>query len=264
MKKQRPTLFIGVILVLLIAVLGYVFIELNADVVTPSVILPGPDAAVSGQPDADRQSAFAQVTPETVQAVVATIRRPDGYSRSVTVEDFWGDGSSSVSEFSIQVSGTSSKITAASRQGLKYILVTDGGTWIWYDRTDADAFYAPPGDPHEADAWLRTLTYEQFLELPPESITAAGYGERGGVWCVYATYPSAHFGYETTLWISVNDGLLYAAEVYDGETLIYRMTGGAVDLTIPDDSVFTPPATDNAPEAAYAAASQNFARAGQS
>lgn len=260
MKLKKPTAFIAAIIILLVVVLAYIFIELNSDVPTAQVVLPDPDTAVSSQPGDDGQAAYAQVTPDTVQSVIAAIRRPDGYTRTVTVEDFWGTDNTSVSDFTIQVSGTSSRITAASGRGLKYILVTDAGTWIWYDGTGDDAFYAPPGGASDADAWLRTLTYEDFLELPPKEILAAGYAEHNGIWCVYASYPSSHFGYETTLWISVSDGLLCATEIYDGEQLIYRMTGGAVDTAIPDDSVFTPPATANAPADAYDAGSQTFAR----
>lgn len=255
MKHKRPTLFIAVTVLLLAAVLTYITVILNSPVNTSPVELPNTDRAEGPQvPDGDAAQ-YAAVTPETVQAVIASIVRPDGYSRSVTVEDFWNGGSAETG-FSVQVSGPSTKITAASPQGLKYILTTENGTWVWYDGADS-AFFSPAAGAHDGDQWLRMLTYEDLLDLSPEDITAAGYEDHGGVWCVYAGYDTPYFGYHTTVWVSASDGLLSAAEIYDGETLIYRMTGGPADLAIPDDSVFIPPETDNAPKSAYRIATAN-------
>lgn len=249
MKHKRPTVFIAATVLLLAAVLIYIAVTLNSPVPTPVVELPNRDQTQGPQVSDTVQAQYAAVTPETVQAVIASMARPDGYSRTVTVEDFWADGSAAA-DLSVQVSGTGTKITAASRQGLKYILTTETGTWIWYDGNE-DAYFADGNAPHDGDQWLRMLTYEDLLGLSPDEITAAGYEEHNGVWCVYASYDTSNFGYHTTLWVSAVDGLLAAAEIYDGETLIYRMTGGSVDTAIPDDSVFLPPQTDAAPASAY-------------
>lgn len=249
MKKNRPSIFVVAIVVLLIALVIYILVTLNSPVPTFPVELPKTDNA----PDTDIAdyplSQYAEVTPKTVQAVIASMVRPEGYTRSVKVEDFWGDNTAAT-EFTVQVSGVSTKITTLSQWGIKHILATETGTWIWYDAFD-EAFYTDAASPHEGDQWLRILTYEDLLGLSPEEITDAGYGEHNGVWCVYASYDTPNFGYHSTLWISAVDGLLNAAEIYDGETLIYRMTCGTADTTIPDDSVFIPPATENAPADAY-------------
>ena len=78
MKLKKPTAFIAAIIILLVVVLAYIFIELNSDVPTAQVVLPDPDTVVSSQPGDDGQAAYAQVTPDTVQSVIAAIRRPDG------------------------------------------------------------------------------------------------------------------------------------------------------------------------------------------
>lgn len=260
MKKKKPPIFLVGIIILLATVLIYIFVELNSDVPTASVVLPDTDRVSTEEVSAEDETRFAQVTPETVQAVIAAISRPDGYSRVVTVEDFWGDGSSA-DQFTIQVSGTSSKITVVSEKEQKYILVTDAGTWIWYDGIPDDAYYTPTSNTYDGDQWLRTLTYEDLLKMPAEDITAAGYEEHNGIWCVYASYETPNFGYSGTVWVSVTDGLLCAAEIYDGDALIYRMTGGTADTSVPDDSLFIPPQTANAPESAYGATAQHFAAA---
>ena len=57
---------------------------------TPAVTLPS--AAAASGTDA---GSLAAVTPETVQAVIKTLSRPNSYSRSVTAEDYFSGGSSS-------------------------------------------------------------------------------------------------------------------------------------------------------------------------
>ncbi len=242
MKRKQPPVLFAAIALLLVAVVAYVIIELNSSVETAPVILPD-IAQTQTSPGAEQSAAYAQVTPETVQAVIGTLRRPEGYTRTVTVEDFWGEDSSHAMDLTVQVSGNNSRITALTTGGLKYILVSPSGTWIWYEG-EKDVFRAPPKAAYDGDQWLRSLTYEELMELSPEEITAAGYEEHNGVWCVYASYRTPRFDYDTTVWVSVTDGLLSAAEIYDGDAIIYRMTAGATDLTVPDDSVFLPPDGD--------------------
>ncbi len=255
MKHKRPTVFIAATVLLLAAVLIYIVVTLNSPVPTPPVELPDENRLEGPQVSDNMLAQYASVTPETVQAVIASMVRPDGYTRSVTVEDFW-NGGASAAEFTVQASGTSTKITSITQQGMRYVLTTENGTWIWYDGSD-QAFFSEDATPWDGDQWLRTLTYEDLLSLSPQKITAAGYEEHNGIWCVYASYDTANFGYHTTLWVSAADGLLAAAESYDGETLIYRMTGGTVDASIPDDTVFLPPKTDAAPASAYRISTAN-------
>lgn len=255
MKHNRPTVFIAVTVVLLAAVLVYIIVTLNSPITTPVVELPDRNKVQGPQISDSAMTQYASVSPENVQDVIASMSRPDGYTRQVAVEDFWGSDSA-VTEFSLQVSGTSTKITTPAVNSMKYILTTETGTWIWYDDNDT-AFFSQQSAPHDGDQWLRILTYEELLGLSAEEITSAGYEAHNGIWCVFASYDTPNFGYHTTIWVSAADGLLSAAEIYDGEELIYRMTGGAADLTIPDDSVFIPPKSDMAPASAYRFATAN-------
>jgi len=240
MKHKRSTFFFVMIALLLVLVIAYVVIELNADADTAPVILPNSDQ-VTGSPTPADAALYAQITPETVQAVIAAIHRPEGYTRTVSVEDFWGENTSQVTDFTVQVSGQKAKILTLTSAGIKSILVTEDGTWIWYGDDEKNAFHTSSTVGYDGDQWLRSLTYEELLDLPADAITAAGYEEYDGIWCVYASYQTTYFGYDCTVWVSVADGLLRASEIYDDGTLIYRMTGGAVDTAIPDDSFFAPP-----------------------
>ena len=241
MNRKHPTILFAAIGVLLILVIAFTIIELTSSAETVPVELP-PVTTETAAPGDANSSAYAKVTPKTVQAVVQTLHRPEGYSRTVTVEDFWGDDASDSTEFTVQVSGSNSKITTGSGNNTKHILVTDDGTWIWYGNSGSNAAYLQPKASYSGDQWLRSLTYEDLLELPADAIESAGYEAHNDVWCIYASYRTEHFGYLCTVWISAADGLLAAAEIHDGDTLIYRMTGGTVDSTVPNDSVFDPPA----------------------
>ena len=57
-----------------------------------------PDTSTSAGDSAERPSGgsaiqVVEVTPETVQAAIATLHRPAAYSRSMTVEYLWNGGS---------------------------------------------------------------------------------------------------------------------------------------------------------------------------
>jgi len=83
---------------------------------------------------------LAEVTPETVQAVVGTLKRPDGYERQLTVTSFWSDGS-----FTWQVSvwqkGEAVRIRIESEDGTRparNLLLRSGILNIWYGDSEED------------------------------------------------------------------------------------------------------------------------------
>ena len=122
---------------------------------------------------------------------------------------------------------------------MKHILLRGADKWIWY--SDAEGVYTGPAHDGDADGYQTIPTYEDLLALPVEDILDAGYTEYDGASVIYARYRSGPFGYETTCYVSDETGLLIGAETYDGEVLIYAMRSGPVEITTPDESVFTPP-----------------------
>ena len=74
-----------------------------------------------------------------------------------------------------------------------------------------------------------------------EEILEADYSAYGGIYCIRVATAEDAYGYTTTYWISVDTGLLAAAETYLGETMTYRMQGLVVDTTEPDASLFLLP-----------------------
>ena len=191
------------------------------------------DAGGSGQDlsaGADGLEVIA-VTPETVQAAVATLDRPEQYSRTIRVEQFWDGGSGSY-ETTVTVSGRWTRTDRALSDTQIRHTITDGEiTYIWYG-SETEVFSAPAGDITPDDE-QSIPTYEDILDLPVESITAADYRSTSGVNCIYVETEEDAFGYAQRYWVSVETGLLVASErLLEGET-IYRMASLTADLSTP-------------------------------
>ena len=102
----------------------------------------------------------------------------------------------------------------------------EGQLWLWYDGQD-QVYQAPAGD-HSADLAQRLPTYEDVLALDPAGITQAGYVERDGQACIYVEFEHEQLGYLYRYWISVNSGLLIAAQTEAEGQVVYEMSSHQV------------------------------------
>ena len=179
------------------------------------------------------------VTPETVQAAIATLDRPEQYSRVIRVEQFWNGGSGSF-ETTVTVSGRWTRTDRVLADSQTRHTITDGETtYIWYG-AEEDVFIAPAGNISPDDEQA-IPTYEDILELPAEIITAADYRAASGVNCIYVETAEDGSGYSQRYWVGVETGLLVASErLLDGET-IYRMASLTADLSVPPADRFLLP-----------------------
>jgi hypothetical protein len=181
-----------------------------------------------------------EIRPETVQAAIATLARPEAYQRTVRVQQFW-DGGSGGFDTAVSVGGGWTRTDRVLPDGRTRHTLTDGETThIWYD-SERDVYTGPAGE-ITADNEQAIPTYEEILILPPESIAAADYRAiADDMNCIYVETAEDEAGYVLRYWVSVDNGLLAAAEkLLDGET-IYRMSGLLVDMTAPEEDLFTLP-----------------------
>ncbi len=184
----------------------------------------------------------ASVTPETVQAVIATLARPDSYSRQLRVVNRW-EGGSRAWLVNVRQKGSACRIQIRPEDGdgpEKNILTRDGEITVWYDDPE-ESFRRKENPAASADALQMIPTYEDVLVLEPERIIAAGYVLHGGVWRIMAAAREEPSGYVTVYYISIETGLLESAERRDGERLIYSMAAQPSDLAAPEDEVFLLP-----------------------
>jgi len=206
-----------------------------------SIVLPQmpADTDSGGGKDAQEQLNIVSVYPATVQAAISTLTRPTAYQRTQTVETFWSGGSGST-DSQVAVSGDTTRVETALPDGGTCHILTDGDTAaMWYDEEERWTTFS--SHQFTADVAQRMLTYETVLQLPVEDILDAEYQELDGIYCIYvATRPDAD-GYSDSFWVSVDSGLLYRAERFCEEQLIYRFSAAEPEAEPPEASRFLLP-----------------------
>ena len=208
----------------------------------PSVPPNGSDAGASDSDALDR----IVVSPGTIQPVIATLSRPDVYSRSIQVGIFWEDDGSAEYSFDISVDNRVTALRSVSPQDEeKRMIITEDTVYIWY-RDDTAPFSGRVNTADEwykyADEWQMLVTYEDILSLDAGGILDAGYVERGGEDCLYIVYLTPLLGYTRTYYVSIGLGLVVGAEEYDESgMLVYAMTSGDTIVGEADPAMFILP-----------------------
>ena len=238
MKRTQKLVTWGIVILVVLVVLLMLMSNLRR---SSRVVLPDTDAAAedSELPQENGNLTVVEITPETVQAAIATLRRPEAYSRTATVEYLWND-SSSTTEITVCASGGWSRTDRTLPDGQVRHTVTNGEiTYIWYNG-GSDVFSGPAGD-ITPDMEQIIPTYEDILALSPEQITQADYRMVSDVRCIYVETAEDEWGYVQRYWVSVDTGLLAVAErLQNGET-VYRMAALTVDQAVPNEENFVLP-----------------------
>lgn len=233
--KKRTIMAVVIIAVVVLAVLYSFFLNLFAP--TPHLELPDPDASQSPDPVAQESGqsvgVVVEVTPQTVQSLIASLERYESYRRTVVVEYFSAGVSVGTVTAQVWADGGWIRTSAALSSGaVENAVVGDGTLWLWYDR--GPKVYAGPADEKSADLTQRLPTYEDVLDLDREAITAAAYEERDGQPCVYVE-AAGPLEVVERFWVSVNSGLLVAAEMEKAGEVVYAMS--ARDVVSPLDQM---------------------------
>ncbi len=180
-----------------------------------------------------------EVTPETVQSVIATLARPQSYYREIRIE-LWGGGESAITTAQVWVDDgwVRSDVTAPGGM-VQHNLVGEQTRWLWYnwDRTAVSI----PADRTVSDLVQRIPTYEDVLQLPREEITDTGYENYGGMDCVFVEVAQTELDSCERYWISVANGLLVAAERIKADQPVYRMSTVSIETPAPLNSSFALP-----------------------
>ena len=211
---------------------------------TPSVELPSPDKT-SGDSSSAVSSTAGQyqrleVTPDTVQHVVATLSRANSYSRELLVETFWSGGSSAIPVQIWTDGGAFHSVQIMPSGSIRHDLVGNNTLYYWYE--GSREYLSAPADGQSADLAQHIPTYETVLELDPKTITAAGYEKKDGVPCVYIEAHTSNPELTERYWISTDVGLLMAAETLEDGELVYRLSSVSSVITpCPSTASFTLP-----------------------
>lgn len=181
-----------------------------------------------------------EVTPRTVQSVIAALSRPRSYYREITVELWAGEDTTALTTAQVWVDNgwTRSRVTSPGGM-VQHNLVGEGTRWIWYD--DDDAAISFPADETVSDLVQRIPTYEDVLALDENRITETGYEKYAGMECIFVEVEQEGLGSQERYWIAVSNGLLMAAERVRDDQLLYRMTAVSTESPAPLNSSFALP-----------------------
>lgn len=212
---------------------------------TSRITLPGteqtPGQAADGSAVSGDALTVIEVTPETVQAAIATLSRPATYRRTITVEQFW-DGGSGTYETTVAVHGSWTRTDRTMPNGqVRHVVLGKERVYIWYNQ-EREIYSAAAGT-FSADNEQTIPTYEEILELPVKSIVVADFRTVSDVDCIYVETTPDESGYVMCYWVSVDTGLLTVAEkLWDGEP-VYRMAGLTVDSGGQEEAFVLPDGT---------------------
>ena len=223
-QKNRTILVVAIAVTVLVAV----FVSLILPTLTnrpPEVVLPSVEQDIPG---ADGKAFLpVEVTPDTVQKVIASLSRPESYYRQLTVGLYWNGGSGG-SQIEIWADGGYVRTAISAGDITQYRLVGDGKLRLGYagDKTWKET----STQAETADLAQRIPTYEDVLALDPEKITSAAYEQKNDKSCIFVEIDNGQDGVDR-YWIDTESGLLCAAESSSEDRITYEMT--EIQLTTP-------------------------------
>jgi hypothetical protein len=205
------------------------------------IVLPASASSASEESDGSqvKNRNLVDITPQTVQTAISTLKRPSRYIRSLTVRNYWSGGSSTAT-IATYVCDHYTRSDTDSGTGRIRHMITDGATtYVWYNQSRN--YFAGAAGKISADQEQSIPTYEDILKLRSSQILNADYRTFSDENCIYVETAKDADGYVQEYWVSVGTGLLVGAEkLKDGET-VYKMLAKAVSGTAPTTDKFTLP-----------------------
>ncbi|MFI3252852.1 MAG: hypothetical protein R3Y63_00720 [Eubacteriales bacterium] len=192
---------------------------------TPSVTLPslGNPTEESGVLLEESNLQRIEITPDTVQAVVASLQSNPQYRRNFTTTLYWGEESVKTYVEVWAVGAVSQVKKILPSELVRFELITETQVYSWYD--GEETYQILKKTDYAQDISQMIPSYEMILALEPEHITNATYEYRHQVPCIYIEGKMPPLGFTQCFWVDAESGLLIAAEIYDAQTLIYAMEG---------------------------------------
>lgn len=197
---------------------------------TATITLPSYSPTESAKPEQSGESGGVrvEVTPTTVQSVIAAMSRLESYSRVVTVTL---EGASSTALVWEDNGWNRCDLTLPT--GLTVHTIVGDGTVYRWNNEEEETFTWPAGERSVDVDGQRIPTYEDVLALDTDSITAAGYENKNGFPCVYVEVAVPELAQVERYWVSSDTGLLMAAETEANGVVVYSMVAAAAEIPAP-------------------------------
>ena len=232
-QKNQTILVIAIAVTVVLAVLvSFGLPALTGQV--PEVSLPD----ISQEAEGGGDILPVEVTPDTVQSVIATLSRPESCYRELTVTLRWNGGSSST-KLQIWADGDYVKTVAGVGGITQHRLVGDGKLYLWYGGDST--WKETAADQDSFDLAQRIPTYEDVLALDRTLITDAGYQVKNGRDCVFVEVRDTDLDYLDRYWVETATGLLCAAETLADGVTVYSMAEETLQTPLEDGVTFELP-----------------------
>ncbi len=199
----------------------------------PDIILPESETADIGV-DIQREQYNGRVVSEveidkdSVQRVIATLKRPEQYVYEGTGTYYYEGGQSAVTVRGAVRGDLTKVVQSLPGNTYKHMILTGAEIYIW--SSGSLSFYRGAAGETSRDDLSLVPTYEDVLNVDQQDVLEGGFEEYEGVSCIYAECLNSLTGYRDRYYISAANGLLVGAESYDGDMLVYRA------VITPDDS----------------------------
>lgn len=239
MEAKNRTVFVVLIAVVIVAA---VFSSFGLNLFTPEtakVELPQLTEEPGNEPGDDvtpgtEEYLRVDITPETVQNVIRTMipLQPESYYRTVTVQTALGNGQMGVTTSRVWVDRDWTKVESTWPNGIVESTLIGGGR-VYHYFGGGDTWNEWEEGERDANLAQRLPTYEDVLALPTKLITSTGYEAHEGISCIYVEAAENEVGNRERYWISVTEGLLVAAETWQGEELVLSMSAAQAEMPVP-------------------------------
>ena len=243
MKKRTALMFSAGLFVVVLAVL-IIFLMNGSLKSQGAIVLPQGSAQIEEAEDIARRNrrkvTEITVTVDNVQAVVASLSRPNGYSYTAE-KTYYYQNDIARSVCMLRVNGDMGRVDLFDRDGKvqKQLIYTRSDMYMW-GRGDS-AYYTAVRDGFTLENEAGLPTYESVLGLDSDAIVEAGLKEHNGRLCVYLVSSYQQGRYTREWYIEIDSGLLYSCDAKDNGRLIWSVT--SVDMTIgqQDSTLFVLP-----------------------
>lgn len=241
-SRKRTRLAVVIALVLVLAVFSSFMLSFLS-AYTPHISLPTPGAQLPPSPSGSDPAATQtlEVTPQTVQAVVATLARASSYYRQLSVQIFWEGGSGTTTVQTWTDDGYTQVRSQLPSGQVRYSIHTPDDTlYYWY--SGSSTVLTAPADSLSEDLAQRIPTYENVLALDPGQIRDADYVDYEGSPCIYVETLGSGQEHTERYWIGVDSGLLIAAQtLYAGQVVYSVKATSTIQTPCPANASFRLP-----------------------
>jgi len=242
MKKRGTLALIAAMVVVAAGIFASFFLANPGDSYT--ITLPGQGSAEIdtsyeiGESNRNQVHTIA-VNASNIQAIVASLRRPEVYHCRMSISYFYQDTKTALNS-ELWKNADYVRISQSTADGGEgqQALLSDKWVYLW----GADgSYHRYARQESDADLYSRTPSYEDLIRMKPEQVLVGELRELDGQLCLYAETLDDLTGEMETWHILVENGLLLLASgSLDGKnTYISQMT--ELRLEIPEDFSFALP-----------------------